>query len=107
VGRGASMYPFNEAPNPELTPAFVLACAVIVGVWKRRMSLLSATTVSAAISATATIGYEMLIRGFGPLFPIGLGLSFLVFLPMSFVTILISRLAMHRAGTGWPFGPQP
>jgi hypothetical protein len=93
------MYPLNETPSPVVLFALVVIAGVAAFLF-RRGSVLEVGAIAAFSAALAHTIFEMVIRGFGPLFVIGIGLTFLFYLPIAVAMIWIIRRARQQSVKG-------
>ena len=94
------MYPLDETPSTWVLFAIGVLVPLAVLFIKPKQSLVGSSVLSAAIASFLHTAFEMIVRGFGPLFVIGLGLTFIFYLPISFAIQWLGRRVLPRPHQG-------
>lgn len=91
------MYPLSETPSPAVLFAIVIVVAGSAAFIFRRGSALEMGALAALVAAVGYTIFEIAIDGFGGLFVIGFGLTFLFYLPIATSLVWIIRRARRAS----------
>ena len=94
------MYPLSETSSPAVLFAIVLVAAIGAPFAFRRGDAFEIGAIAALVAAAAYTVFEMTKEGFGALSVLGLGLTFLFYLPPAILVVwLIRRLQRTQKRT--------
>lgn len=90
------MNALRETPSVIVLLTIAAVVAGIFALWPPGRSLVDVAVYGSAFSAFLYMVFYSFVRGIGPPFVIGLGAVSFLYLPLSFVTALASRLLLRR-----------